>query len=77
MYIVIELQTTGETTAIVPPVAFADLNQAYQKYYTVLSAAAVSTLPIHAAAIINETGAMVRSDVFEHPVETESTEPTE
>ena len=74
MYIVLEMQTTGDTTAILPPVGFTDLNVAYQKYYQVLSAAAVSKVPIHTAMIISPKGEVIRTDYFEHEevvVETE------
>ena len=75
MYIVIEFQTTRKTAAIVPSVAFTDLNQAYQKYYTILAAAAVSNVPIHAAIMLNEKGELIRSEYFDHTViENESME---
>lgn len=74
MYIVLELQTTNGTTAVVPPVAFDNLEQAYQKFYTVLAAAAVSSVQIHSATMLNENGDLIRAEHFEHPVEEESTD---
>ena len=68
MYIVIELQTNNGTTAIVPPVAYADLNVAYQKYYQALSAAAVSNVEVHAVLIVGETGNIVASSHFAHRI---------
>lgn len=75
MYLVLELQTNNGTTAVVPAVAYADLNKAYQKYYTALAAAAVSTVEVHTVMLFTEKGEMIRVEFFEHPVETE--EPTE
>ena len=66
MYIVIEMQTNNGTTAIVPPVTFDDINKAYQKYYQILSAAAVSSVPTHTAIILTERGDVVRVEHFEH-----------
>jgi len=66
MYIVIELQTTGETTAIPPITTYTNWQQAYAKYHTILAAAAVSTVPKHAAVILNEEGAVIRNESFEH-----------
>ena len=52
MYTIIELQSTNGTTAVVPPVSFNNLNEAYQKFYMALAAAAVSTIPTHAVVKI-------------------------
>lgn len=71
MFIVIEMQTNNGTTAIVPPVTFDDINKAYQKYYQVLSAAAVSSVPTHTAIILTERGDVVRVEHFEHNEVTE------
>lgn len=68
MYIVIEIQTTNNTVSIVPPVSFDNIEKAYQKFYTVLAAAAVSTVPIHAAILLNEKGELMRSEYFDHTV---------
>lgn len=44
MYTIIELQSTNGTMAVVPPVSFSNINEAYQKFYMALAAAAVSTV---------------------------------
>lgn len=66
MYIIVETQTTGGSTAIVTPVSYADKNQADNAYYTKLAAAATSTVPIHAMIMFNEHGVVIRSDYYEH-----------
>ncbi len=71
MYTIIELQSTNGTTAVVPPVSFNNLNEAYQKFYMALAAAAVSTIPTHAVVMLNEKGEFIRSEYFEHNTETE------
>ena len=75
MYIVIETQTTNDSVAIAPPVSFNNIDKAYQKFYMILAAAAVSNIPIHAAIMLNEKGELIRSEYFDHTViENESME---
>ncbi len=69
MYIVIELQTTNKTAVITS--TYDDLAKAYQKFYTILAAAAVSSVPCHTAVILTETGAVNRCETFTHAQETE------
>ena len=64
MFIVIELQTTGGTTGnFVFP--YANLEDAYAKYYAILSAAAESSVEIHTALILTADGSVVRSEHFD------------
>lgn len=65
MFIVTELQTNGETTAVLTDV-FTDESLAYQKYHTILSFAAVSTLDVHAATISDEYGNGIKNEYFVH-----------
>lgn len=65
MYIVTELQTNGETTAVLN-YTYTDKNVAYQKYHTILAAAAVSSVKIHTALIMNEFGLVEARETFEH-----------
>ena len=68
-YVVMELQTTGNTTAVAPPVAYSDRNQAEAAWHSILSVAAVSQVEKHAVAIIAETGQVVKSECYYHPDE--------
>lgn len=65
MYIVTELQTNEETTAVLN-YSYTDKNVAYQKYHTILAAAAVSSVEIHTALIMNEFGLVEARETFEH-----------
>ena len=68
MFIVIELQTNnGKVGNFVTP--YNDLNTAYQKYYSVLSAAAVSNVECHTALLVTETGAVLKAEHFKHESE--------
>lgn len=64
MYIVTELQTNGEVTAILND-TFTDKGLALQKYHTILAAAAVSEVEVHTAMIINEIGLVEYRESFD------------
>lgn len=65
-YITIEIQTNQDGTVGNLVYAYDELNQAESKYHAVLSAAAVSELPMHAAVLVRSDGAVLASDYFEH-----------
>ena len=65
-YLAIEIQTNQDGTVGNLVYAYDELNQAQSKYHAVLSAAAVSELPMHAAVLVRSDGAVLASDYFEH-----------
>lgn len=78
MFVVMEFQTTLEgVTAIVPPFVYATLNEAKSKYHSILSAAAISSVAYHAAAILSYNGTLIESECFEHLPEPEEPEEPE
>ena len=67
MYKVIELQKNGDSC--VHLVFDAETrDEAYSKYYQVLSAAAISTVEYHSALMMTDTGDPVAHKSFEHKV---------
>ena len=64
-YIVIELQTGSGATAVLTN-TYADYPHAEQKYHLVLSAAAVSNVPVHSAVMLNERGQLVKYESYVH-----------
>jgi hypothetical protein len=72
MFIVVEMQTNGDVTAVVPPVAFATRNEAEARYHAILSAAAVSEVEIHACAVLDERGVAVLNHCYYHLPEPEA-----
>lgn len=68
MYIVIELQTNPNGTVSNIVLAYSTREEAFQKYFLVLSAAAVSSLPVHAAVILDNKGHQIAAQSFEHEV---------
>lgn len=63
-YIVIEIQTSDGGTVATIPTAYEDYWQAQQKYHTVLSAAAVSALPVHSAMIVSPFGEVITKQCY-------------
>ena len=64
MYVVIELQTNaaGQTAYLAD--VYNDRPHANQKYHTVLSAASVSGLPMHAAVILDASGQIMNRECY-------------
>lgn len=69
MYILQELQTTNNTTALVPTRTFADKNEAESAYHTALSYAAVSEVEVHTVMLFDEHGNILRREYYEHIAE--------
>ena len=65
-YIVIELQTNTDGTVGNLVTAYTDRNTAEQKYHLVLSSAAVSELPAHAAVLLTSDGRTLASQCYRH-----------
>ena len=65
-YLVIEIQKFPNGSMSTPSYAFDNENSAEAKYHAILSAAAVSSLPVHSAVLMNETGYVIRSQSYEH-----------
>lgn len=65
MYIVLEMQTNGETTSLLSN-TYTDKNVAESKYHTILAAASTSDVEIHSAAIMDEYGILLRSEYYKH-----------
>ena len=66
MYIIQEIQTTDNTTALVPALTYTDKNQAESAYHTALASAAVSPVTVHTVLMYDEHGNVVKSGFFEH-----------
>lgn len=80
-FVVTEYQTTDESTTALINYVYTDRNTAEQKYHEILSYAAVSSLPIHAASMANEYGGLYKNEFYEHtpapePEPTPDPEPT-
>lgn len=63
MYAVIELQRTEDNLLSLVSI-HEDLNEAESKFHQVLAAAAVSTLPVHSAVLVEEDGSVRRTEGY-------------
>ena len=68
MYIIYEMQTTNNDTAIVTPVKDPDINVARQAYYLACAAASVSSVQEHTVMLVNHHGTVIESKEFRHEV---------
>lgn len=67
MYIVQEIQSFADgTVRMLTPVLTEDPQQAESVFHQQLAAAAVSELPVHAVALLDETGALRRREFYTH-----------
>ena len=75
-YLVMEIQTFDDDRVSTPTYAYDKRESAESKYHAILSSAAVSALPKHAAVLLTSEGYVQESRCYEHPVEAEpETEP--
>lgn len=66
MYIVIELQKNEEGVVSNLVTSHNTLAEAESKYFSVLASAAVSTIPVHSAALLSEEGFLLRNQCYKH-----------
>ena len=70
-YLALEIQTNHDGTVGNLVYAYDELNQAESKYHAILSAAALSELPMHAAVLLRSDGASLASKFYERLPEPE------
>lgn len=66
MFIVIELQKNDAGAVANIVTEHATLADAESKYHAILSAAAVSKIPVHSAIIVSEEGFPVKNQCYKH-----------
>lgn len=66
MYIIHEMQTTGNQTALVPAKTYTDKNEADSAYHMALASAAVSQVNVHTVMMVDEHGNTIKRDYYEH-----------
>lgn len=64
-YIILEMQTNADGTVGTIVTAKDELNEAMSTYYSILAAAALSSLPVHAAVLMSNDGATLRRELFD------------
>lgn len=71
MYILQELQTTGNSTALVPARTYTDKNEAESAFHLALASAAISQVEVHTVVLYDEHGNTLRREFYEHLPEAE------
>ena len=70
MFIVIELQKTGDTVANIVQ-TYTNQNEADSRFYAIMSAAAISSVPVHSCIVIDEECRIYQTGTYKHNVQTE------
>lgn len=65
-FVVIEIQTASDGTTSVLHFTYDSENQAWSKFYTILSFAAVSEITCHAAVILDNQGSVLGNMQYVH-----------
>ena len=73
-YLVTEVQTWDTGAVATPTYSYDTMNEAVAKYHSILAAAAVSSLPMHAALLFTNEGEPIRYESFKHETEPEPAE---
>lgn len=65
MYLVVELQKKdGQMAAL--NYSYQELSDAESKFFAIMSAAAISSIPKHGAILVSEDGHLLRGEVYRH-----------
>lgn len=74
-FIVTEVQKWESGAIQTPTYAYDDRNSAEAKFYSILSVAAKSTLPVHSCIMYTEEGSPLMNKCYLHPVVPPEPEP--
>lgn len=74
-YIIVELQTNNNVTAVVTPVTYATRDEAESAFHLKLSSAYSSTVQEHAVSMIASDGRVVRSECHHYTAPAPAPEP--
>lgn len=73
MYIVLETQTDTNGTVGTLITSYENRNDAESKYHNILTAAAISEVPLHYAFLLTDEGYTIKSEGYDHrPSQTDS-----
>lgn len=66
MYLVIEIQKTNNGSLSAITTTHESRDEAEQKYHTVLAYAAVSSVNVHSAVMLDDTGMRIKGETYYH-----------
>lgn len=68
MYIVMEIQRSGEDVLNTLVSTYTTRNEAESKYHQILTSAAISQVEQHSAVLLSETGYNIKQESYDHRV---------
>ena len=68
MYYIVEIQDTPGTSAALLHYTEETRNAAMSKFHSIMSYAAISTIPYHTCVVMDEQGKYLARECYEHPV---------
>ncbi len=71
-YLVIEIQKNADGAVGNFVWAYTSINEAESKFHSVLASAAISTIPVHSCALLNESGLCIKSQSYTHKAESDN-----
>ena len=71
MYIIQEIQTDNGTTTLLPAITKANKNEMESTKHSILAAAAISSIDVHAVVVYDEHGNTISNEYYEHTDVTE------
>lgn len=66
MYLIIEIQKSNDNKLAQIVTVHATRDEAEQKYHTVLAYAAVSSVNVHSAVMLDDTGRWIKGETYYH-----------
>lgn len=66
MYIIQEMQTTGNQTNLLPAITKTNRDEADSTFHSILASAAISSVNVHTVVMLDEHGNTVRREFYEH-----------
>ena len=72
MYIIQEIQTSNNQTALLPAITKTDKNEMESTVHSILASAAVSSVQVHTVLVYDEHGNTIRREFYEHLPEPET-----
>lgn len=66
MYILQEIQTSNNTTALLPAATYTDKNEAESAFHMKLASAAISSVEVHTVMLHDEHGNILKREFYEH-----------
>lgn len=68
VYVVMEIQSDNDSASTLIN-SYTNRNEAESKFHSILGAAATSTVPVHSAVLLTDTGKALKNESYMHGTE--------